>query len=72
MPATSLARVLIVSGAILVVLGLVVMYVGRIPGLGRLPGDIVVRRGNVTFYAPLASMLIVSLLLSLLFRLFGR
>jgi hypothetical protein len=41
-------------------------------GLGRLPGDIVIERGNFYFYLPITTAIIVSLLLSLLFWLFGR
>ena len=45
---------------------------GRVPWLGRLPGDILVRRDNFTFYFPLASCLLVSVVISLLFYLFRR
>jgi hypothetical protein len=50
-------------------LGLIVML--GVP-FGRLPGDIVVRRGNVSFYVPLATSIILSLVLTLLFALFRR
>jgi hypothetical protein len=57
---------------VLLGIGLLLTFAEKIPGLGRLPGDIVWRRGNVTFYFPLATCIVVSLVLSLLFRLFRR
>ncbi len=52
--------------------GLLLTFAEKIPGLGRLPGDIVWRRGSFTFYFPLATCIIVSLVLTLLFRFFRR
>jgi hypothetical protein len=63
---------LIAAGAVLAGLGVILLLVGRVPGWGRLPGDIVVRRGNVTFYFPLATSILLSLFLTLLFSLFRR
>jgi Zn-dependent protease with chaperone function len=65
-------KLLIVAGAILVVLGVVFLFADRIPWLGRLPGDIVFKRGRTTVYVPLVTMLIVSLLLTLILNLFSR
>jgi hypothetical protein len=45
---------------------------GKVPWLGRLPGDIHIQRGNWSFYFPLVTCLIVSIVLTLLFSLFGR
>jgi Protein of unknown function (DUF2905) len=69
---SSMGRALVVAGVVLVLVGLAVMLGGRIPGLGRLPGDIVVRRGNFAFHFPIVTCLLVSLLLTLLFSLFRR
>ena len=66
-----MARFLIILGLVLVVAGLLWPYVGKL-GLGRLPGDIVYTRGNATFYFPIVTSLILSVLLSLLLWLFGR
>ncbi len=66
-----MARTLIVVGLILVLLGLAWPWLGKLP-LGRLPGDIVIRRENFSFYFPLASSLVVSIVLSLLLWLFRR
>ena len=62
-------KVLVVLGLGIAALGLLVML--GVP-VGRLPGDIVVRRGNFSFYFPLATSIILSILLSLLFALFRR
>jgi hypothetical protein len=67
-----LGRLLIVFGMLIVIVGVVLTVVGRVPWLGRLPGDIHVQRGNWTFYFPLATSLLVSVGLSLLLYLFGR
>ena len=64
-------RLLIVSGLVLVLLGLVWPYLGRLP-LGRLPGDIVIGRGQSRFYFPLVSCLLVSAVVSVLLWLFRR
>jgi hypothetical protein len=65
-------RLLIVVGAVLLALGLCLTLFGRLPLLGRLPGDFVYRKGNVTLYLPLATSLLISVLLSLLLALFRR
>ena len=67
----SAQRLLVILGLILFVLGLLWPYLGRLP-IGRLPGDILIRRDGFTFYAPIATCLIVSLLLTLLFWLVRR
>lgn len=72
MPLPSLGKLLVVAGLFLVVLGILFMVVGKVPFLGRLPGDISIRRGNFSFYFPLTTCIIVSVVLSLLFRFFGR
>ena len=64
-------RILIVAGAILLIAGLAWPFLTRL-GLGRLPGDIAFERGNFRFYVPLATSLVVSLALTLLFWLFRR
>ena len=66
-----MGRFLIIAGVILLVLGLLWPWIGRL-GLGRLPGDIVIERENFTLYLPIMTSLILSLLLSLLLWFFGR
>jgi Protein of unknown function (DUF2905) len=71
-----LGKMLLLFGLVMVLLGLVLLvaghFSGKVPWLGRLPGDIYIERGNWTFYFPLATCLIVSVVLTLLFALFGR
>ena len=66
-----MARFLILLGLAILVAGLLWPYLSRI-GLGRLPGDIVIERDNVTFYFPLMTCLLVSVLLSLVFWVVNR
>ncbi|MGE5508123.1 MAG: DUF2905 domain-containing protein [Chitinophagales bacterium] len=73
----ALGRVLVLAGVALAAAGLALMVLGRLPGLGRfplgrLPGDILIKRENFVFYFPLTTGLLVSAVLTLLFRLFGR
>ena len=67
-----LGKLLIAAGIVLVLAGIVVSAAGRIPWLGRLPGDILIRRENFTFYFPLASCVLLSVLISLILYLFRR
>ena len=67
----NVSRILIVTGAILAIAGLAWPLLIRL-GLGRLPGDIMVERGNFRFYFPLVTSLVVSVFLTLLFWLFRR
>lgn len=72
MELSGLGRMLIFLGLGLLAVGVVLVVVGRLGGIPRLPGDILIRRGNFTFYFPLATSLLVSLILTLLFSLFRR
>jgi hypothetical protein len=67
-----LGKALMLLGVALFALGAVLTLAGKLPWFGRLPGDIVVERGPVTFYFPVVTCLIVSVVLSLLFWLFRR
>ena len=69
---TDIGKALIVLGLAIVLVGVALTFFGRIPWLGRLPGDIHVQRGSWSFYFPLATSLLVSVVLSLLFYVFGR
>jgi hypothetical protein len=70
-PAT-IGKVLIAFGLLIVLAGLVLVLMGRVPWIGRLPGDIHIQRGNFTFYFPLATSLLLSVVLTLIFYLLGR
>jgi len=65
-------KLLIVSGLLVALAGVALVLVGRVPWIGRLPGDIEVHRGNWTFYFPLATSILVSVVLTLVFWLIGR
>ncbi len=65
-------RTLVALGALTAVGGLVLIALGRFAFLGRLPGDIAVRRGNFSCFVPLASLLLLSLLLTILLNLLLR
>ncbi len=67
-----LGRMLIVLGGIAVVAGVLLLFADRLPWLGRLPGDLVIRRGPVTIYVPLITSLVVSIVLTILVNLFWR
>ena len=64
-------KLLIILGVVLLLLGLLWPWLGKL-GLGRLPGDIVVRRDDFTFYFPITTSIVVSVVLSVLFWLFRR
>ena len=68
----SLGKMLILFGVVLALLGGLLLVAGKIPYLGRLPGDIVIRREHWSFYFPLTTSIVVSILLTLLFSLFSR
>ena len=66
-----MARILIIVGVVFLVVGLLWPFIAKL-GLGRLPGDIVIERPNFRFYFPIATSIILSLLLSLALWLFRR
>jgi Protein of unknown function (DUF2905) len=72
MALNDIGELLIFSGAILVILGAAFILAGKIPWLGRLPGDICIRRRNFTFFFPLTTSILLSVVLSLLLYLFSR
>ncbi len=67
-----LGRLLILAGLGLAAVGVVLVFAGRVPFLGRLPGDIVIQRDSWTLYFPLATMLLLSLVLTLVLNLLAR
>ena len=67
-----LAKGLILLGAVLSAVGLILLFFQKVPFLGKLPGDILIKRENYTFYFPLATSIVVSLLISLILYLIGK
>ncbi len=59
-------KLLIIVGLIIAAIGVILSFAGKIPWLGRLPGDISIKRDNFTFYFPLATSILISLVLSLI------
>jgi membrane protein implicated in regulation of membrane protease activity len=72
MPFNGLGKLLIVVGGILIIIGTIMVFAGKIPWLGRLPGDIYVERPNFTFFFPLTTSILVSVILSLVLYLLSR
>jgi hypothetical protein len=66
-----MARTLIIIGLTIVAIGVLWPWLGKL-GLGRLPGDIVIGRGNTTFYFPIVTCVLISIVLSVIFWMFGR
>ena len=67
-----LGRVLIVAGVVIAAVGVVLVFVGRVPWLGRLPGDIHVERDHWSFHFPIVTSLLLSVVLTLVFYVIGR
>lgn len=67
-----LGRALIFFGVILAGMGVVLLLLPKVPWLGRLPGDVLIQRPRMTFYFPLASCLLASVVLSLVWWIFSR
>jgi hypothetical protein len=67
-----LGRALVVIGLFITVLGAIMILTPRVPWLGRLPGDIVIQRDDLTIYIPITTMLVVSVVLSVVLNLIGR
>jgi uncharacterized protein HemY len=65
-------KILIFFGAILIFLGLIFSFAGRIPYFGKLPGDIYIKKENFTFYFPITTCILISIILSVIFYLIFR
>ena len=67
-----LGKVLIILGAVIVGIGVLLVVGDKIPWVGRLPGDIIIRKEKITFYFPIVTCLILSILLTIIFSLFRK
>lgn len=67
-----MARIFIALGSVLVIVGIVLSLFGKIPGFGKLPGDLLIKKENFTFYFPLTTSLLISAFLSLVVYLWNR
>lgn len=71
-PMQELGKALIIFGVILLGLGLALTFANKIPFIGRLPGDILIQKKNFSFYFPLTTSILVSIILSIIFWLWPR
>ena len=67
-----IGKLLIFSGVILILIGLFLTVMPHIPLIGRLPGDIIIRKKNFQFYFPIVTCIIISLVLTFLLNLFRK
>ncbi|OPX93746.1 MAG: hypothetical protein A4E62_00493 [Syntrophorhabdus sp. PtaU1.Bin002] len=67
-----LGKVLVIAGILLVLIGLAFMFGDKIPYLGKLPGDISIKRERFSFYFPLTTSIIISIILTILFSIFRK
>jgi uncharacterized membrane-anchored protein YitT (DUF2179 family) len=69
---SDIGKILLIVGGVIIILGLILTFSGHIPFLGKLPGDIVIKKENFTFYFPVVTMIIVSVVLSIIASLIIR
>jgi Protein of unknown function (DUF2905) len=67
-----LGKMLILLGVFIILMGLLLVLGEKIPWMGRLPGDILIRREKFTFYFPIVTCVLISIILTLLFALFRK
>lgn len=71
-PFQEFGKVLLLIGLLLIIAGVLLLFLPKIPFIGKLPGDIMIKRGNFTFYFPLATSILLSILLTILFSIFRK
>jgi hypothetical protein len=69
---SDLGKILLIVGAVIIVAGLILVFANHIPFLGKLPGDIVIKKENFTFYFPIVTMIIVSVVLTIIINIIFR
>ncbi len=67
-----IGKSLIIMGIVLIVVGLILNFSGKIPFLGKLPGDIYIKKDNFSFYFPITTCIIISIVLTLIFSIFKK
>jgi len=65
-------KIIIIFGIILVIVGVVLLFSSKIPLIGKLPGDILIKRDGFTFYFPIATSIIISIILTIIINIFLR
>jgi len=71
-PLFSLGKVLIIMGLVIAGIGVLLVLTPKVPWLGKLPGDILIKKDSFRFYFPITTCIIISIILTLLFYLFRR
>jgi len=69
---TEIGKLLLILGIILSIMGLIFIFGSKVPYLGRLPGDIFIKKGNITFLFPIATCILISIIVTLILSLFRR
>ena len=67
-----MGKLLVILGILLVIIGLAFMFGDKIPYIGRLPGDIYVKKERFAFYFPITTSIIISIILTILFSIFKK
>jgi hypothetical protein len=65
-------KFLVILGVIIIILGVLLTFAGKLPFIGRLPGDIVIERKNFVFYFPLATSILLSIIISIILSLLSK
>ncbi len=65
-------KIIFISGAVIALVGLLLMFFNKIPFIGKMPGDIVIKKENFTFYFPIVTSILLSIILSLIFYFLRR
>jgi uncharacterized protein HemY len=68
----AIAKTLIIFGVVLIGIGVLLNFANKIPFIGRLPGDIYIQKKNFSFYFPITTSILISVILSIIFWLFSR
>jgi hypothetical protein len=65
-------KILIILGVVIIIMGVLFLFGDKIPFLGKLPGDIIIKKENYTIYIPIATSILISIILSLILFLFRK
>ena len=69
---TEIGKMLLILGIIFSLVGLIFIFGSKVPGLGRLPGDIFIKKGGTTFFFPIVTCILISIIVTLILSLFRR
>ena len=67
-----IGKMLVVFGLVFIVIGILLTSLGKVPGVGKLPGDIYIKKENFSFFFPITSCIVISVILSILFWVFNK